>query len=134
MFFKIISIFNAYLFKINLLIFSLNTNFIRKTSFLFSFYKKNELIWQEGLLIDFLQKKSFDSWVRKFLIYSSYLFNERLVFDKIVKFFINFIIVPFQKIFIFESLDISNFFFINIIVYFLIFFLLMVLFLFFQFF
>jgi len=134
MIFKIISKFNIFFFKSSYLMFSLNSNFVFKTAFLFSFYKKNDLICQEGLLIDFLQKKSFDNFTRKFLIYSSYLFNEKLIFDKIVKFFINLIIIPFQKIFVFETLNISNFFFINIIFYFLIFFLVISLFLFFQFF
>lgn len=134
MVFKILSILNIYLFKIELFIFSLSESFTIKTTFLVSFYKKNELIWQEGLLIDFLQKKSFDNWVKKFLIYSSYLFNEKLIFDKIVKFFINLIISPFQRFFLFESISVSNFFLINIIFYFLIFFLLILLFLFFQFF
>lgn len=134
MIFKVISIVNNFLFKTSLILFHINNSFIYKSSFLHSFYKKSELIWQEGLLIDFLQKKSFDVWTKKFLIYSSYLFNEKFVFDKIVKFFINLIISPFQKLFIFETLNISNFFFINIIFYFLIFFLLISVFLLFQFF
>lgn len=134
MIFKLVSIYNIFLFKVNSISFFFNTTFVTKTSFLFSFYKRNELIWQEGLLIDFLQKKSFDVWVKKFLIYSSYLFNERFVFDKIVKFFINFIISPFQKFFIFELTSIANFFFINIITFFFIFFIIIMFFLFFQFF
>lgn len=134
MIFKVISIVNNFLFKTSLILFHINNSFTYKSSFLHSFYKKSELIWQEGLLIDFLQKKSFDVWTKKFLIYSSYLFNEKFVFDKIVKFFINLIISPFQKLFIFETLNISNFFFINIIFYFLIFFLLISVFLLFQFF
>lgn len=134
MVFKLISIYNIFLFKANSILFYLNNTFTGKTSFLFVFYKKNELIWQEGLLIDFLQKKSFDVWTKKFLIYSSYLFNERLIFDKIVKFFINLVILPFQKIFIFELNSVANFFFINIITFFFIFFIIILFFLFFQFF
>lgn len=134
MVFKLISIYNIFLFKTNSILLYLNNTFTSKTSFLFLFYKKNELIWQEGLLIDFLQKKSFDVWTKKFLIYSSYLFNERLVFDKIVKFFINLVILPFQKIFIFELTSVANFFFINIITFFFIFFIIILFFLFFQFF
>lgn len=134
MVFKLISIYNIFLFKTNSILLYLNNAFTSKTSFLFLFYKKNELIWQEGLLIDFLQKKSFDVWTKKFLIYSSYLFNERLVFDKIVKFFINLVILPFQKIFIFELTSVANFFFINIITFFFIFFIIILFFLFFQFF
>jgi len=50
------------------------------------------LVWQEGLLLDFLQKVTIDLWMRKFLVYASYLFNERLVFDNVVRFFLDFII------------------------------------------
>jgi hypothetical protein len=68
------------------------TNFLIKTYFLFNYYLLNELIWQEGLLIDFLQKKIADNWVKKFLIYSAYLFNERLVFDTIIRFYLDLLI------------------------------------------
>lgn len=36
-------------------------------------------------MIDFVQKKSVDKFMRKFLIYSMYLFNERMLFDKIIR-------------------------------------------------
>jgi hypothetical protein len=64
-------------------------------------YRTN-YIWQEGLLIDFLQKMTYDLWARKFLIYSSYLFNERVLYDLIVRFFLDFIIWPFHYISWFE--------------------------------
>nr|AEV66648.1 hypothetical protein [Oxytricha trifallax] len=111
MIFNIVNFLNVFLIKLNLIQRSFTFNFANKTSFLLSFYTKNELIWQEGLLIDFLQKKSFDNWTKKFLIFSSYLFNEKLVFDKVVKFFINLILVPFQSFFTFDNVSISNFFF-----------------------
>jgi len=43
-------------------------------------------------LIDFLQKKIADNWTKKFLIYSSYLFNEKLLFDKVIRFYLNLVI------------------------------------------
>jgi len=63
------------------------TNFF----FLKKWYKLSDLIWQEGFLIDFTQKKIADKWIRKFLTHSSYLFNERILFDFVIKMYINFI-------------------------------------------
>lgn len=36
-------------------------------------------------MLDFAQKKATDKFLRKFLIFSTYLFNERYLFDKIIK-------------------------------------------------
>ncbi len=96
-------------------------NFLYKIYFISNYYILNELIWQEGLLIDFLQKKIADNWVKKFLIFSAYLFNERLVFDKIIRFYLDLIIWPMHKFFIFEFNNISNTLFVTI--FFFIFFL-----------
>lgn len=49
-------------------------------------------MWQDGFLIDFLQKFFVDKWIRKFLIFSSYLFSERTLFKFIVGFYIDFIL------------------------------------------
>jgi len=95
--------------------------FINNTHFITNYYILNELIWQEGLLIDFLQKKLADNWVKKFLIFSSYLFNERLVFDKVIKFYLDLIIWPMHKLFIFEFNNVSSTLFVTI--FFFIFFL-----------
>lgn len=62
-------------------------NILLKTVFVQEFYKLTELIWEEGFLIDFLQKKVVDKWIRKFLINSSYIFNERFLFDYIILYF-----------------------------------------------
>jgi hypothetical protein len=104
--------------------------FFRKFYFVTNYYLLNELIWQEGLLIDFLQKKIADNWIKKFLIYSSYLFNERLVFDKVIRFYLDLIIWPMHKLFIFEFNNVSNTLFVTI--FFFIFFIFI--FLFFYFF
>lgn len=58
------------------------------------FYKISDLVWQEGFLIDFTQKKIVDKWVRKFLSNSSYLFSERVMFDFIIKIYTNLIMGP----------------------------------------
>jgi len=84
------------------------SNFLEKTVFLRNYFILNDLIWQDGFLIDFLQKKVVDKWMRKFLIYSAYLFNERLVFDYVVRFFIDLIVWPGHKNTIFEFNNVSN--------------------------
>jgi len=70
--------------------------------FLKRYYRLNDLIWQDGMLIDFLQKKVVDRWVRTFVIYSGYLFNERVVFDFVVRFYIDYIIWPTYRTSIYE--------------------------------
>jgi len=70
--------------------------------FLKRYYRLNDLIWQDGMLIDFLQKKVADRWVRTFVIYSGYLFNERVVFDFVVRFYIDYIIWPTYRTSIYE--------------------------------
>ncbi len=96
--------------------------FLNKTYFIVNYYILNELIWQEGLLLDFLQKKSTDVWIKKFLIFSAYLFSERFLFDKIIRFYLDLIIWPAHKLFIFEFNNVSSTLFITI--FFFIFFLL----------
>lgn len=127
-FFLPMYIFNSFYFY-NFLIYNLKNiktlylnNFLYKLYFITNYYILNELIWQEGLLIDFLQKKIIDNWVKKFLIHSSYLFNERLVFDKVIRFYLDLIIWPMHKIFIFEFNNVSSTLFVTI--FFFIFFLL----------
>ncbi len=88
--------------------------FLFKTYFISNYYLLNELIWQEGFLIDFLQKKIADNWIKKFLIFSSYLFNEKLIFDKVIRFYLDLIIWPGHKLFIFDFNNVSNILFITI--------------------
>ena len=106
--------------------------FMSKTFFLSNYYLLNEKVWQEGLLIDFLQKKIVDNWVKKFLINSSYLFNERLLFEKIIRFYLDFIIWPLHKISIFEFNNVGGLLFINMFIFFFILFLFFFVFLFFA--
>ena len=82
--------------------------FLLKTYFLLTYFRRNELIWQEGLLLDFLQKKVMDKWVRKFLIISTYLINERLFFDWVIRFYVDLIIWPGHRNAIFEFLNIGT--------------------------
>ena len=83
-------------------------SFFHKTLFLSRFYLLSELIWQDAFLIDFAQKKTLNKWTQKFLTVSSYLFNERLVFDFIVRFVLDFFLIPLQKLSVFEVSNTSN--------------------------
>ena len=62
---------------------------INKSSFVTTFYKRNELVWNDGLIIDFLQKKSADLFIRKFVIFTGFLFSERFVFEIVVKLYLD---------------------------------------------
>ena len=87
----------------NLTLESLTDNFY----FLKKYYRLNDLIWQDGFLIDFLQKKVADRWVRTFIIYSGYLFSERFLFDIVVRFYIDFVIWPTYSNSIYEFSSVS---------------------------
>jgi len=124
--------YNVIFFNLKKLNFSNKNDFIKTFFFINRFKKINDLIWQEGLLLDFLQKKSFDLWLKKFLIFSSYLFNEKYIFDKITRFFINLFITPAHRFFIFEINNVSSLLFFNIF-YFVLFLFILSIFYFFQF-
>ena len=83
-------------------------NFINKSSFLTTYYKRNELLWNDGLIIDFLQKKSADLFIRKFVIFTGFIFSERLVFETVVKIYIDNLVWPSHRISIFESGNVSE--------------------------
>ena len=93
--------------------------FLFKTSFLTNYYFLNDLIWQEGLLVDFLQKKISNDWTRKFLIHASYFFNEKIIFDRIIRFYIDLFIWPAHKLFIFEFNNVAQMLFINLFFFFM---------------
>jgi hypothetical protein len=76
--------------------------------FLRDYYLLNELIWQDGFLIDFLQKKIADKWIRQFVIHTSNLVSERLVFDYVVRFYIDTIIWPSYAKTIFKFNNIAS--------------------------
>lgn len=116
-FYKFLKHYSITAFNISLIKQIYILSFFKKFIFLNSYYRLNDLIWQEGLLIDFLQKKTIDLWIKKFLIYSSYLFNERFVFEKITRFFLDLLIVPMHKIFFFEINSVTNLLFINIFMF-----------------
>ena len=87
---------------------SVTTLVTHNTRFLPSYYRTNENIWLEGLLVDFLQKIIFDKWVRRFLVHSSYLVSERVLFDFVVRFYIDFVIWPTHFYSIFDYRSVAN--------------------------
>jgi hypothetical protein len=91
MFFYSPVIFFRFYNKLTFTLFNLQKQYLDKfltnTTFLNKYLYLNDVLWQEGFLIDFVQKKTTDKFIRKFLIHSMYLFNERLLFDKIIRVF-----------------------------------------------
>jgi len=79
-----------------------------KTLFIPTFYVRNEYIWQDGFLFDFLQKKTADAWVRRFVIYTGFIFSERLVFDSVVRIYIDNLIWTLHYFSIFELNNVSE--------------------------
>lgn len=113
--------------------YTLHQNFttnLHNTQLFLKFTKLSELAWQEGLFIDFLQKKLTDHWVKIFLIYSSYLFSERLVFETVVQFYLEKIIWPLHRLSVFEFSNVSGLLIINLVILISFFFLCAFLFLF----
>lgn len=81
---------------------------INSTSFLNTYYLRNELLWVDGFLFDFLQKKTADLWIRKFVIYTGFLFSERLVFENVVRIYLDNIVWPSNNSSIFEASNVSE--------------------------
>jgi len=65
-------------------------------------------MWQDGFLFDFLQKKTADAWVRRFVIYTGFLFSERLVFDSVVRLYVDNLIWNLHYFSIFELNNVSE--------------------------
>lgn len=99
---------NTFFFNVSNLFSEINTNLLYKINFLDRYYFFNDFIWQEAFLVDFLQKKIVNKWVYKFLIVSSYLFNERLIFETLINFLLAYFIWPSHKIFFFDVNNILN--------------------------
>lgn len=81
---------------------------LSKINFIPQYYVRNENIWMDGFLFDFLQKKTADAWVRQFVIYTGFLFSERLVFDVVVRLYLDNIIWPSHNNSIFETSNVNE--------------------------
>jgi len=107
--------------KFNYLLKLIWINITNSSNLLTTYYSRNELIWSDGFLIDFLQKKTVDLWIRKFVIYTGFLFSERLVFESIVRVYLDNIIWPSHKLGTLESFNVSEALLNIIYLYFLLF-------------
>lgn len=107
--------------KIRTVIEDFKYSYITQLLFLPKYYLRNELIWGDGFLIDFLQKKSVDIWLRKFIIYTGFIFSERLVFDQVVRFYLENLLWPLHYVGIFETNNIIETLSTVIALYFIIF-------------
>lgn len=89
-----------------------------QTSFLPIYYRRNDLIWLDGFLFDFLQKKSVDVWLRKFVINTGYIFSERMVFDQVVRVYLDNIIWPLHYVGSLETENVSEMLSVTVFLYF----------------
>ena len=96
-------------------------NSVNVLSFLNIYYKRNELLWVDGFLFDFLQKKTADLWIRKFLIYTGFLFSERLVFESVVRVYLDNLIWPMHYNSYFEASNVSEMLLVILYLYFALF-------------
>jgi hypothetical protein len=65
-------------------------------------------MWNDGFLFDFLQKKTADAWVRRFVIFTGFLFSERVVFEFVVRIYLDNLIWVLHNKSIFESSNTSE--------------------------
>lgn len=82
--------------------------FLNKLTFLYTYYRRNENIWIDGFLFDFLQKKTADYWIRRFVISTGVLFIEFFLFDLLLKIYFNTLLRPLHYKSIFESFSTSE--------------------------
>jgi len=119
-------IINILFFNLNLLLNIIHTITLNKINFLPTYYIRSENLWNDGYLFDFLQKKTIDSWVRQFVIYTAFLFSERFIFDIIIRFYLDNIIWPLHNKSIIEVSNVSEILLLIILFYFIIFLLLFI--------
>lgn len=94
---------------------------VKNMSFLPLYYTRNENLWVDGFLFDFLQKKSADLWIRKFVIYTGFIFSERLVFDSVVRIYLDNVLWPLHYLGSLEANNVLEMLLINIFFYFFLF-------------
>jgi len=111
---NILNFYNKILYNNLLLTKKQLIKFLNSLNFSTFFLSLNSLILQEGLFVDFLQKKVTDNWIKKFFTHASYLFNEKYVFDCLIRFYLNLVILPLTLHGIFEYKNVSNLLFVMI--------------------
>lgn len=81
------------------------SNLMLKSSFIDIFWLRSYLIWNDGFLFDFAQKKTADLWVRKFVILTGFLFSDRYLFDSLVRIYNDNFINQLQN---FSTVEVEN--------------------------
>lgn len=66
------------------------------------YYVRSANMWGDGFLLDFLQKKTMDLWIRQYVIYTGFIFSERFIFYSIVRSYVDNIVWPTHRLNIFE--------------------------------
>ena len=123
-FYRLISLKNIsdnILLAIYVFIAGLKNEIVKNFVFLPKYYSRNENIWVDGFLFDFLQKKSVDLWIRKFVIYTGFIFSERLVFDSVVRLYLDNVLWPLHYFGSLEANNVLEMLLINIFFYFFLF-------------
>ena len=100
---------------ISFILSDISVNLLTQTNFIEKYYIRNEYIWQDGFLFDFLQKKTADLWVRQFVIYTGFIFSERFMFENVVRLYLDYLIWPGHSLSIFETNNVSDM--LNTIIY-----------------
>lgn len=78
---------------------------LRRLNFLPVFYFRNNLLWADGFLIDFLQKKTADLLTRKFFLFTGFLFSERFIFEIVLKLYLDTLVWPLHALSLFEAMN-----------------------------
>lgn len=76
-----------------------------KLMFLSTAVSRNYILWNDGLFIDFAQKKTVDLWIRKFVIFTGFLFVDRFLMDTFSRFFNDNLVIPF---YFYSQVDFDN--------------------------
>ena len=100
--------FNFLLSFMTKFIYIIQNIYLSKCLFITSYYVRSENLWNDGYLFDFLQKKTFDSWIRQFVIYTGFLFSERFVFDIVTRLYIDNIVWPMHSKSILEASNVGE--------------------------
>ena len=120
-FIKIKSFLDKILLLVYVLLIEGKLRLIENFTFLPTYYARNENLWVDGFLFDFLQKKSADLWIRKFVIYTGFIFSERLVFDSVVRIYLDNVLWPLHNFGSLEANNVLEMLLINIFFYFILF-------------
>ena len=114
-------IFDRVILSLYVLLIEFKKVVVKNMSFLPLYYTRNENLWVDGFLFDFLQKKSADLWIRKFVIYTGFIFSERLVFDSVVRIYLDNVLWPLHYLGSLEANNVLEMLLINIFFYFFLF-------------